>query len=63
MTISHLKPKQDEESSDVLPESKMVEIAQEIEENEKLWSKHDKFIKSVIAEGLMIEDVYDNSAN
>ena len=49
----------------VTTETETVEIAlerviTEAETNEKLWSAHDGFVKSVIASGLEIEDVYGN---
>ncbi len=51
----------------VSTETETVEIAlerviTEAETNKKLWSAHDRFVKSVIASGLEIEDVYGNLA-
>ena len=51
----------------VTTETETVEIAlerviSEAEANRKLWSAHDKFVKSMIASGLQIEDVYGNLA-
>lgn len=49
----------------VATETETVEIAldrvvEEDETNKKLWAAHKKFVKSMIADGLLIEDVYGN---
>ncbi len=67
LILNQAKLERAKEILGVTTETETVEIAleriiTEAETNKKLWSAHDRFVKSAISSGLEIEDVYGNLA-